>query len=553
MRFALGILIYYVLAFLNAFLDGISAIYLAEIITGRSESEGIGTGGPLFLYTLTAGMEYGSKYCLVIGLLFFKALTTMGSMVLEGIFDANLRRRIQESGFSSVLAGNWEYLRDIQVGQRVGAVTQEAGCIASMYGSIIKAVYGLFNAFFLVVVALLVNTELTVLFALVGIPSLIVLKYLFKRQGKIVEELVSARQGYYSSVTEYFNNLFQIKVQGNIQHFSKLGLKYQDPLTRLELYYWYIRAVITALNLLLPALLLGAFYFWTVLRGYPISDFVYLLAGIGLIGSRILSQVNIVTANVANISAYSGSIPPVYELFTIPPDHEKKAIPESIVAVTLEDVAYHYAFDTGIENIGIEVAIGKPLLLLGPSGSGKTTLSNIIAGIYHPSLGKVEYRGNSGKNYNSREYRPRVGYVTQDIQLFRGSVKENLCSLAETKNEEVWEALEKVGASDFVKKKGGLDAEIAEAGRSLSGGEKRRLGIARALTQNPDILILDEMTVGLDERRKIELIKTINNLAKSLIVIVVTHDDVELDNSVIYRMKSQDHPRQPITHRKSES
>lgn len=540
--FAFGICAYYVLGFFNAFIDGVSAVFLAEIITGRSDSSQFLSGSAVGLFPINMGFDYTNKYFLVIALLLLKALFTMGSMALEGIFDANIRRRIQESGFTSVLEGDWEYLRDIQVGKKVGAVTQEASSIASMYGSIIKAAYGLLNAIFLVAVALAVNTELTLLFAIVGVPSLLILKYLFKKQGTIVEDLVSARQGYYSSVTEYFSNLFQIKVQGNIKYFSKRGLEFQGPLTRLELQYWFVRAVIMALNLLLPAFLLIAFYLWARFHGYPLSDFVYLLAGIGLIGTRILAQVNLVTSNVANISAFSGSILPVYELFAVPHDREKKVIPEKIVGVQLEGVAYHYALDSGIENISMKVEIGTPLLLLGPSGSGKTTISNIIAGIYHPAAGTAFYKGASGMQYGSLEYRPRVGYVTQDIQLFRGSVRENLSSSVELMNDAIWEALDKVGASEFVRKKGGLDAEISEAGRSLSGGERRRLGIARALTQNPDILILDEMTVGLDELRKKELIDTINVLAKSLIVIVVTHDDIELDHNVIYQMAPHDEP-----------
>ena len=119
-----------------------------------------------------------------------------------------------------------------------------------------------------------------------------------------------------------------------------------------------------------------------------------------------------------------------------------------------------------------------------------------------------------------------MGYVTQDIHLFHGTIRDNLIIFPDSGvgDDSLWRCLLCVGAEGFVRKLGGLDAVITEAGRSLSGGEKRRLGIARVLIANPHILILDEVTAGLDEARKKELIATIKTLAESLIVIVITHD-----------------------------
>jgi ABC-type transport system involved in cytochrome bd biosynthesis fused ATPase/permease subunit len=91
-------------------------------------------------------------------------------------------------------------------------------------------------------------------------------------------------------------------------------------------------------------------------------------------------------------------------------------------------------------------------------------------------------------------------------------------------DEFLYECLKKAGANEFVQNMGGLYATLSEAGRSLSGGEKRRIGIARSLTKRPDILILDEVTAGLDEEKKYELVKTIKTLADTMVVIIITHD-----------------------------
>jgi ABC-type bacteriocin/lantibiotic exporter with double-glycine peptidase domain len=118
-----------------------------------------------------------------------------------------------------------------------------------------------------------------------------------------------------------------------------------------------------------------------------------------------------------------------------------------------------------------------------------------------------------------------VGYVPQDILLFQGTVRENLTGgQGHIADEVLIDALRGAGAEVFVSRLGGLDAVIVEAGRSLSGGERRRLGIARVLAGHPDVLILDEVTVGLDEERKLELLATIGALSERFVVVAITHD-----------------------------
>jgi len=524
----LVLMVYYGLSIIGAVLDGVSTVLLVGLVTGEG---GLSSQTPILvlitktLHALSVSSNFNQLYFVLIALFLVRVMVTLLFTALDGYLEARLRRRIQEAGFTSVLRGDWEFLRNIRVGKYVGAVTEEATNAARYVMSIVRAIYSLATAIVLVAMAMSVSTEVTLLFVVVGIPTLIVLKYLFGLQARIAELLVAERQGFYAAITERFHGLFQIKVEGNADDHIAKGLAHQEELTRLEIKWWYLRAFIYAFNVVIPVVMLLAFYGWASWNGYTLKAIISLLAGVGLVGARALTQANQLTANIGNITGYAGSIPTAYNLFTVPGEPHREMVTERIQKVELKKVSYQYDENAGIEDVTQSAQIGKWLAIMGPSGSGKTTLANLIAGIYRPLEGNILYHGISGHVYNANEFRPRVGYVTQDIHLFHGTVRENLIpSSSVVDDDTLWDCLNKVGADGFVKHLGGLDAVIAESGRSLSGGERRRLGIARVLTSNPDILILDEVTVGLDEERKKEIVKIIQDLSLSLVVIVITHD-----------------------------
>jgi len=487
------------------------------------------------LQFLNISANFNNIYYLLLALLFVRMLLVFFYTVTDGYLEANLRRRIQERGFASILHGDWEFLRNIRVGERVGVVTQEVTNAALYIMSTVRALYSLVTTIVLVTMAMIVSLQVTLLLAVVGIPTILLLKYLFGLQGRIAEKLVGERQGFYADVTERIHGLFQIKVEADVNRHVSKGLKHQDRLTWLELRWWYARAFIYGFNALLPIIVLILFYAWALWRGQPLKDLLFLMAGVGIIGVRAMSQINQLNAQIGTVTGYSGSIAPVYNLFTMPKAPDKKPISEKIQKVELRKVSYSYGENAGIEGVTQDARIGRWLAIMGPSGSGKTTMANLIAGIYKPQEGEVLYYGASGTVYNAIKFRPKVGYVTQDILLFHGTIRENLVpSETIVSDEFLWDCLQKTGADGFIRHLGGLDAIIAESGRSLSGGERRRLGIARMLTSSPDILILDEVTVGLDEARKKEIIKIIHDLSRSLVVIVITHDidviQLESDN-----------------------
>lgn len=528
-RTVYSLIIYYALAVFSALIDGVSLVLLIDLITGKAGADSniyIMEILSDWLRALSFAPDFDNLFFLLTGFFLVKVVLIFAYTALDGYFEASLRRTLQEHGFASVLRGDWEVLRNIRVGERVGAITEEASNVAKYFMSAVRSIYSLLAVIVLSVLALMVSLEVSVLFIAIGIPVLLVLKYLFNLQAKIAEKLVNERQGFYAGVTERLSGLFQIKVEGNSRHHIGQGLKNQEKLTSLEVSWWNLRAYIYAFNVLLPVTVLISSYFWALFTGVALKEIISLVAGVGILGARALAQVNQLSANIGNITGFAGSIPPVLGLLSIPEEPFKKPMPEKLQCVEVNNVSYLYNKKSGVSGMTLRSKIERPLIMMGESGSGKTTMANLIAGLYRPASGRIDYIGLSGTSYNSLEYRPSIGYVAQDIHLFHGTVRENLVASSECEcdDDTLWKCLRLSGADEFVKNLGGLEAVISEAGRSLSGGQRRRIGIARVLTGSPDILILDEVTTGLDDTRKKELVETVKDLSRSLVVVIITHD-----------------------------
>ena len=176
---------------------------------------------------------------------------------------------------------------------------------------------------------------------------------------------------------------------------------------------------------------------------------------------------------------------------------------------------------------GVTLALkpGDSLGIVGPSASGKSSLAKAILGIWPPYNGKVRLDGADVASWERPELGPHIGYLPQDIELFDGSIAENICRFGEIKSESIIKAARMAGVHELVLKlPNGYDTVIVGSGGALSGGERQRIGLARAVYGNPKILILDEPNSNLDEQGEQELVQAIErvkNLGST--VIVITH------------------------------
>ena len=179
-----------------------------------------------------------------------------------------------------------------------------------------------------------------------------------------------------------------------------------------------------------------------------------------------------------------------------------------------------------VENISFEIKKGETVAFVGPSGSGKTTLVKLLVGLYKPLDGTITYNNIDETEVELLEIRKQLGFVTQDAQLFSGTIKENLLFVKpEATDEELLKALHQASCQNLLNRaENGLDTTIGEGGIKVSGGEKQRLSIARAILRNPNLLIFDEATSALDsitEEAINDTIKSISNQER--ITVLIAH------------------------------
>jgi ATP-binding cassette subfamily B protein len=188
---------------------------------------------------------------------------------------------------------------------------------------------------------------------------------------------------------------------------------------------------------------------------------------------------------------------------------------------------HHTATQHALNDISFKVRTGETIAFVGPSGSGKTTMMKLLVGLYRPQHGKILYNGIDENNINFEDLRNQIGFVTQDTQLFSGTIKENLMFVnPAAPEEELYDVLQKASCQNLLERaEKGLDTMIGEGGLKLSGGEKQRLSIARALLRKPKLLIFDEATSSLDSLTEEEITTTMREVSSTgnQITILIAH------------------------------
>src|SRR6185503_12745272 len=180
-----------------------------------------------------------------------------------------------------------------------------------------------------------------------------------------------------------------------------------------------------------------------------------------------------------------------------------------------------------LTDISFEVGRGDTIAFVGPSGAGKTTLVKLLVGLYRPRSGDILYNGHPAATVDLDQLRERIGLVTQDAQLFSGSIRENLLFVNPAATDEgCLDVLKKAACDNLLARADrGLDTVIGEGGVKVSGGEKQRLSIARALLRRPQLLVFDEATSALDSLTEEEITQTVRKVSSDEdgITILIAH------------------------------
>ena len=354
------------------------------------------------------------------------------------------------------------------------------------------------------------------------IPLLGFVSSLLSKKIKVVQKnIVAETTALAGSTTESLRNIELVKSLGLAQQETERLNGTTTKILKLELKkVRYIRSLSfiqgTFVNLLRNAIMLLMLFLVVqgkITVGEFFSLFIYSFAIFGPL-QELGNIINIYRETEASLANFQ-------RILDTPRD-EKPAHPQAINRIeklAFTDVKFKHltANVPALAGISFDLKVGETIAFVGPSGSGKTTLVKLLVGLYQPLTGQIRYNNVPGSNINLDELREQIGFVTQDTQLFAGTIRENLKFVAPNATDaDCLKALHQAAADPLLARAPqGLDTVIGEGGVKVSGGEKQRLSIARALLRQPALLVFDEATSALDSLTEEEITNTVRSLSES--------------------------------------
>ena len=363
----------------------------------------------------------------------------------------------------------------------------------------------------------------------------LVLKRLMRRygitgqecEGKMLQYLTQAFTGVKEIMVmnrqEYFENSFNKACATNARISKKTNVLNVSPTNVYE------------------AVCIGGLFAVVIFRLHftaDITEFVTKLAIVAVAAFRLFPSVGRLTTNFNALSYNRPRLDSIYkmvqdveaqEMYKNRIKAEDKEEKLSFVKeIKIDNITWKYPAgkDNVLENLNLTINKGESIALIGPSGAGKTTLADIILGLLKPQKGSVYVDGKDIYE-NPKGWSKIVGYVPQSVYLIDDTIRKNVAFGIyddEIDDEKVWRAIREAQLEDFIKQQeNGIDTMVGERGVRLSGGQRQRIAIARALYENPDILVLDEATSALDNETETAVMEAIDSLHGTKTMVIVAH------------------------------
>lgn len=532
--------LYLSITFIIGILDGFGLILLINLIFNNETlslfSNSLEIISKYFEYF---NFDNTNSYLVIIILIF---LFTIFFKIIIGLLDVfvwtHTRTKFQNQIYYNYINADWSHIYDYKVGDVAGTLSWEVRAISKYLQNIFKVLYYLLLSIIFAILAILTDFLVSLVSGFLALPVLLVFLFVYKQLSYLSKKEAERRNAFMSDITERLNGLFQIisEKRSKKYHYEK-GIYEQKFLWTLEIIQGFYQTVTATFTSIFIAFVVVCYYFYNTYYDPNAIESIPIFASVGVLGIRFLSSFNNLVSGIGNILRLTGSIEPVTNGLKLKKFRNTKNIDNKIYEITLSNVYFNYKkLDNIINNFNLKIKVGEPLIITGPSGSGKSTLANIIAGIYLPTSGYVSYTDIYNNNYSSKTYQPNIGYVTQNIHMFRGKIREFLSQDRKIDDDKIISILKSVDVYDFIQSIGGINAEIDESGRSFSGGQIKRLGIARVLLAESNIIIFDEPTSGLDDKNKKFLFETLNHLSKNYITIIISHEKIELNESLVIKL-----------------
>lgn len=448
------------------------------------------------------------------------------------VITQRLGAKIYSDGLAHSLELPYSVFEDQRSGETLGILQKVRTDTEKLITALINIVFtSLVGVTFVFIYAINIHWSIAVVYISV-IPILGGISSVLSKKIKIVQKtIVSETTSLAGSTTESLRNIELVKSLGlSSQEIKRLN-NTTEKILKLELKkVKYVRSLSfiqgTLVNLLRNGILLLMLYLIFAGRisvGEFFSLFIYSFFIFGPLQEL---------GNIINIYRETEVSLDNFKSILNTPKEKKPLNPVEIGPINslkFDSVSFRHqsANRNALENISFQTFKGETIAFVGPSGSGKTTLVKLLVGLYHPASGQVLYNNIPGTDIDLDELREKIGFVTQDTQLFSGTIRENLLFVRpDASDEDCMRVLNRSACQNLLARADkGLDTIIGEGGVKVSGGEKQRLSIARALLREPNILVFDEATSSLDSLTEEEITETIRNVSviSDHITILIAH------------------------------
>ena len=534
---------YYILIILNLLLATISSLVssapIALIkrlfdkgIAGKSEKDILYAAGAMIMLAAVG------------------AVLMYWNTIFSTVISSSIYKDIVTDIYNKIQTLDMEYFSSKKIGDMMTRVMTDPSNINSIILEIFDMISEIIKVVFFLGIAFYIDFDLT-LGVMVVTPILVItVRRYAKRLKRSGRQRQEALDGLNSKLQETLSGIRIIRAfateEYEINNFKKKNNSLKKIAVRSARYNAKANSIMEALNYIIIALLL-MFSGYRVLRAknFTPGDFVTIIGAISSMytpAKRAMTRFNAISVNLSSITRVSEILEEIPNIVNRP---DCIKFENFLNNINFENVDFKYKDNPEkiLKNINLTVKKGETVAFVGNSGGGKSTLVNLIPRFFDVSNGSIKIDGTDIRNYDIKSLRKAIGIVPQETFLFAGTILSNIrYGRQNATREEIVEAAMQANAHEFIESlPDGYDTEIGERGVKLSGGQKQRIAIARAILENPQILILDEATSALDNESEKLVQDALEKLMKGKTTFVIAHrlTTIEDSNKIVVIQKGE--------------
>jgi len=516
---------FWLLTAFNTFISLADIASLALLLLVVNLYANTGVSGRL----LPAWMRDSHSLLPVLTCLIFFSLKNLGGYIVYKMQTAYVHRvaaRISENQLVQYLNGCYADYVSVDTSVRIHRINHEPIEFAQYVLSGIQQILAELSLTLVAVAAILLyNARLFALLTVFLVPPVLLVSYLVKRKLRVVRKQVKSDS---EKTTQYLQESLGAFVESNIYNkkafFTARHSRYQrqlnSHLSALHVTHWLPSKVIEVFAVV------GLFILILVNKyGGGAADIVSLGAFMAA-AYKIIPCIVRMVKFAAQVRTFEYT---VRDLQPVLPEANKQQAADAIDTIAFQNISFAHNDKEVLKDISLEFNKGDFADIVAPSGKGKTTLLNLLLGFLSPSSGEITVNGKRVDAAALQQYWPRIAYVKQQTFLIYDSIRNNITLEENTTNEQrLAAAIRNAGLTDFVNAQdGGLEENITDGGKNISGGQRKRIALARALYKDADVIILDEPFSELDETSERQLLEHFRQLLQQgKIVVLITHNRI---------------------------